>query len=407
MPLFSDPTPRIERSDSFCTVVSVGAESTTHTGKTGVVSWKGRNYGCTIIGSVAAGDKAHFIQTKDGHVWAIKAGSYYRSAYPKRPGEWAKKAPASLAILELMKGNPRDRVFQSGIIKSVGTNTATVNLRGKDVLLPTKFEGASKSPSVAMVEKSGICFDNSLIWEGSLGWDNLAPWPDWYFKESDYNLLDYGLLSAGILTHSYPYIADLRWKLPSIGFYSEGAKLHKVRVKVLTLLRAENYPSYSVESTRIPPVSVWVFRRYLGNLYNAHTVFDGKMFGTFNGAGGYNIRLYNFSVNEIYFEVGPKFQVDVNGYPLVGCSTFSEIEITLPDQSEYGDAMTGITIEINAPHVNRYFILGKNAESFGIPTARNPYVNKLSDNNYIINMYEHQSPNPSWVKNANATLEWK
>lgn len=172
MPLFSDPTPRVERKDSLCTVVSVGAESTTHTGKTGVVSWKGRNYGCTIIGSVAAGDKAHFIQTKDGHVWAIKAGSYYRSAYPKRPEEWARKAPASLAILELMKGNPRDRVFQTGKIKAVGANTATVNLRGKDVTAPVAFEGSEKAPPTSLagknglyssVEKSHIVYDKALV----------------------------------------------------------------------------------------------------------------------------------------------------------------------------------------------------------------------------------------------------
>jgi hypothetical protein len=163
--LFIDPTPLVETEGktSFCTVVSVGAESTTTTGKAGIVSFKGKQYPATLIGAgLAAGSKCHFIQTggmddEQVRTWGVKFGTYYQTIYPKPGKEWADKNPAALALLEMLKENPREKTFQTGILKSSGA-TPSLLLGGKAVSVPAKFATESKIVPVVSIGKHCLVF---------------------------------------------------------------------------------------------------------------------------------------------------------------------------------------------------------------------------------------------------------
>lgn len=141
MSRFYDPVPVIEKS--MPGIAGVAASAGVHDGDI-FVNWNAGRVVAKLKGdSVAIGDSVKVVGIEN-RIFALKAAGGYPSTQKKQLSSWKNKAPASAAIRQIMKDNPRRKKYQIEKVISYDAITATAELSSGDSL-PVAF-GVDPSP---------------------------------------------------------------------------------------------------------------------------------------------------------------------------------------------------------------------------------------------------------------------
>lgn len=117
-----DPTPGAEPWVPYATGKATTGGST---GDTVTVEFMGRTYpGCRVLGTISAGDMVSLVVAR-GTSWAIELAGQIPTSIPRRLDGWGAKKPASIALRQLLDGNPRRYKYQPVRVLGAGSAAGT------------------------------------------------------------------------------------------------------------------------------------------------------------------------------------------------------------------------------------------------------------------------------------------